>query len=126
MVDLSPQDLVDCSRPYGTQGCSGGWPSDAYKYAEDYGIMSWAAYPYHAIEQTCTRTGKTAARVQQAFAVKLNNEQEFTQSLVQQPVVVIVNASPFRFYTGGIFNDPTWDAQSTHAMLATGYGAENG
>lgn len=53
-VDLSQQDLVDCSE--GDNGCDGGWPADTYWHVADYGIAFAAEYPYRGSVGTCKRT----------------------------------------------------------------------
>lgn len=43
---LSEQQLVDCSRSYGNQGCNGGFNYQALSYVKDKGITTNSAFPY--------------------------------------------------------------------------------
>lgn len=53
LVDLSPQNLVDCVKE--NDGCGGGYMTNAFRYvAMNRGIDSEATYPY--IEQVRTRS----------------------------------------------------------------------
>lgn len=53
LVSLSEQNLIDCTKSYGNQGCHGGWMDNSFKYIRDNrGIDNEASYPYYA--RVCT------------------------------------------------------------------------
>ena len=56
-LDLSEQQLVDCVNGAGgftgSNGCSGGWPHDAFNFAQLSGQTSEGGYPYTAVAGQC-------------------------------------------------------------------------
>ncbi|XP_051894230.1 cathepsin S-like [Pristis pectinata] len=52
-VELSEQNVIDCSDDYNNYGCRGGLPYRAFEYIHDHGIQSSKSYPYQA-KAACT------------------------------------------------------------------------
>jgi len=50
-VSLSPLDLVTCDR--GSDGCEGGDPSQAWRYTQVTGVVTYACSPYNKTIPTC-------------------------------------------------------------------------
>ena len=52
-IDLSEQQLVDCSRGHGNFGCQGGWTDWTYDYMVDMGVQSEESYRYSGKDGRC-------------------------------------------------------------------------
>jgi hypothetical protein len=114
-VNLSEQQLVDCSRPQGNQGCNGGWPSSALNYVKANGIASESAYPYAARDQACKVQGGS-------FKISgfksLSQCAGLTNGINTSPVSVTVDASNWSSYRSGVFSN--CGTGINHAVLLVG------
>ncbi|KAG2458282.1 CATL1 protein, partial [Polypterus senegalus] len=133
LVSLSEQNLVDCSKDYGTYGCKGAWMGNAYKYVlYNGGIESALTYPYIAKDnQPCHyNSSRSAASITDYKFLPKGNEQALADALATiGPITVAVDASlpSFQFYKSGIYNDPRCSSTKlNHAVLLIGYGSEAG
>jgi len=114
-TSLSEQQLVDCSRPQGNQGCNGGWPSNALKYVTANGITTESAYPYAGRDQTCKTQGgawKIGGQVSYSGCNGLSN------SINSHPVSVTVDATNWSPYRSGVFSNCA--SGINHAVLLVG------
>lgn len=114
-VDLSEQQLVDCSHSYGNQGCNGGWMDSAFDYAIDQGLTTTDKYPYVARDQTCKIEGgsnKVTSYVDVQGCDNLFN------TLVGRPVSVAVDASNWSPYRSGVLS--TCGINVNHGVLLIG------
>jgi len=114
-VSLSEQQLVDCSRPQGNQGCNGGWPSSALTYVKSNGITTEGAYPYIAKDQACKTQGG-------AFKISgyksLSGCAGLSSGINSEPISVTVDASNWSPYKSGVFNNCATGIN--HAVLLVG------
>uniref|UniRef100_A0A3P9MD48 Cathepsin K n=1 Tax=Oryzias latipes TaxID=8090 RepID=A0A3P9MD48_ORYLA len=126
LVDLSPQNLVDCVTE--NDGCGGGYMTNAFKYVqENGGIDSEAAYPYMGEDQPCRyNVSGLAAQIKGYKEVPEGDEHALAVALFKAgPVSVGIDASQnsFLYYQKGIYFDRNCNKEDiNHAVLAVGYG----
>jgi len=122
LADFSEQQLVDCSRPQGNQGCNGGWMEWAFDYAAKYPMESQADYPYVGRDQTCKFVAsKGVYQINGPVMVAQNDNDQMHAAVVQQPVSVAVDATSFQFYSKGIIKESGCSTRLNHGILAVGF-----
>lgn len=128
MVLFSEQNLVDCCTPpqYQSRGCNGGFMTEAFRYIQANGITTEGAYPYNARQGTCRRGGNVV-RIRGYREVAANERVLEEAVATVGPIAVGIDATgALQNYRGGIFSDNSCNQQINHAVLAVGYGVENG
>ncbi|XP_060937864.1 cathepsin K [Limanda limanda] len=126
LVDLSPQNLVDCVTE--NNGCGGGYMTNAFKYVqENGGIDSEEAYPYVGEDQSCNYNSSGMAAQCKGFKeVPVGDEHALAVALFKVgPVSVGIDATQrgFQFYQRGVYYDRNCNKDDiNHAVLAVGYG----
>ncbi|XP_041649564.1 cathepsin K [Cheilinus undulatus] len=126
LIDLSPQNLVDCVKE--NDGCGGGYMTNAFKYVqENGGIDSEEVYPYVGEDQSCryNSTGM-AAQCKGYKEIQQGDEHALAVALFKAgPVSVGIDAtlSSFQFYQKGVYYDRNCNKDDiNHAVLAVGFG----
>jgi len=131
LVSLSEQQLVDCSKRFGNQGCGGGDMDAGFKYAEQAAMCTEASYPYKARNGVCRASGCVAGIPQGGVVgfkdVQADDANALMDAVAQQPVSVAIEAdkSVFQLYRSGVLSGQC-GSQLDHGVLVVGYGSHNG
>lgn len=133
-VTFSEQQLVDCAGEFNNFGCSGGLPSQAFEYIRyNGGIQNDSTYTYKAINQQCTANPTLNAGyvTYGSYNITQGDENELAERLyVAGPIAISFQVIPgFKNYMAGVYsvdNCGKTTQDINHAVLATGYGVENG
>jgi len=130
LLNLSPQNLVDCVSE--NDGCGGGYMTNAFQYVQkNRGIDSEDAYPYVGQDESCmyNPTGK-AAKCKGYREIPVGNEKALKRAVARVgPISVAIDASltSFQFYSKGVYYDENCNSDNlNHAVLAVGYGIQKG
>ncbi|KAM9466199.1 cathepsin L-like peptidase [Clarias gariepinus] len=127
LVSLSEQQLVDCSKPYGNEGCEGGRIDWAFQYIMDNkGIDTEESYPYEARDQKCRFDPAAVAATCTRFVYVEGGEDALQEAVATiGPISVAIDAShcSFQLYESGIYNELLCSSTNVnHAALVVGYG----
>mmetsp|Transcript_18476 Transcript_18476/g.31620 ORF Transcript_18476/g.31620 Transcript_18476/m.31620 type:complete len:245 (-) Transcript_18476:74-808(-) len=127
LLKLSEQQCVDCVED--DMGCNGGYQEDCFYYLEEDELESEANYPYNGSSGSCfTKYDKGEVKVLSYNQVPAKSSEQLKAAIVKQPVSVTIDAGsyPFMHYFGGIITSDDCGQSLDHAVLAVGYGVENG
>lgn len=130
LTSLSEQNLLDCSKSYGNNGCMGGLMDLAFKYikAND-GIDTEKSYPYEAVDDTCHFDPTTVGATDRGYVDIPKGDEIALQEAVATvgPVSIAIDASrhTFMLYTDGVYNDPECSSELLdHGVVIVGYGTD--
>jgi len=130
LVNLSEQNLIDCSNKYGNNGCSGGLMDNAFQYIKDNGgIDTERSYPYEARNGKCRYNAANIGSNSIGFVdVEAGNEEALKIAVATQgPCGIGIDAShpSLQFYHKGVYKEQNCSPFNLdHAVLVVGYGVE--
>jgi cathepsin L len=131
LVSLSEQNLVDCDKT--NAGCGGGWMDNAFNYVQSNGgIDTEEYYPYQAKDMPdCTYNDQDIGSDCTAHVdIEKGSETGLKAAVATVgPISVAIDAThqSFQLYKSGVYTEPQCSNVTTdHAVLAVGYGEDNG
>jgi len=128
LVSLSEQNLVDCSKKFGNDGCEGGLMDNAFSYIrQNHGIDTESSYPYQGVDASCRFKPRNIGATDTGFIdIPAGNETKLKEAVgTVGPVSVAIDASheSFQFYSSGVYDEKECSSEELdHGVLAIGYG----
>ena len=126
LVELSEQQLVDCSSDYGNLGCDGGYMNQAFDYVIDHGLAYGKDYEYEGYKKECREHKHSKpVNIRTYVNVGKNNSLQLQAAVAKQPVSVAVDGGSyvFMFYKSGTI-DKGCGTELSHGVLVVGYGED--
>ena len=104
-IDLSEQQIIDCSGQYGNKGCNGGWMTLVYDHIARYGVTDENEYPYAERQGQCKKSGGNF-KVSNYKGGSLPSCAALSSMVLESSVTVAVTAgnSYWQSYSRGIMN----------------------
>jgi len=126
---LSMQQIVDCDKGNGDEGCNGGDTTTAYAYVmKAGGLELFSQYPYAGVDQHCKFTAKdiSVSISNWSYVTQDHNETQMqVTSYAEGPLSICVDAASWQFYFGGIIREICGNTLD-HCVQITGWGVEDG
>lgn len=131
LTSLSEQNLIDCTKPQGNEGCTGGLMTRSFLYViRNHGLDTEKSYPYEGKEGQCRFKNSTiGATCKHYIKISSGKEDDLKAAVATVgPISVAIHANDkFMSYKSGIYDDPHCKAKHfNHGVLVVGYGSENG
>jgi len=128
LTSLSMQQIVDCDT--NDDGCNGGDPPTAYQYVISAGgLETYADYPYTGQDGQCQFVKSKVAQSISSwqYVTQSQNENQMQQfTYAKGPPSVLVDASTWDSYNGGIYTSSNCGTQLDHAVQIVGWQVEQG
>jgi len=124
-VPLSPQQIVDCD--HGDAGCNGGDLPTCYNYVKGAGgLEPVSLYPYKAVDGSCRATKGNEQDPIKGFQYVIPEGSKDEVSMAgfvaaNSPVSIIVDASSWSSYRGGVLSSAQCGKSLDHAVQIVGY-----
>jgi len=129
LIQLSQQEIVDCSGNYGNKGCQYGYMAATFDYILNNGVGAAAGNPYRGVVSQC-QYSNPRYYINTWYRSAQDNEYALMEAVAKGPVVVLINAglNSFRYYNGGLYYDPNCYLNTqgvNHFVTVTGYGTND-